>query len=136
MCELHRGDWLGVPVMPVRSGLPALRGSREDRTLFAGVLDAERAMFNLHRKGLPLPALQEKAQGYVDAELITQEGALKTIKVLGAERSVYRMVNEVNVPDDGGTSLPSLTHRLSAEQMVSELADREAKLKQDGTRAV
>ena len=100
--------------------------------MFAGVLDVERAMFNLHRKGLPTPALQEKAQEYVDAGLITTEAALKIMKVLEAERSVYRMLNEANATDDEGQAVPSLTHRLSPEQMVAELADREAKMQAGG----
>ena len=89
---------------------------------------SSKAMFNLHRKGLPLHALEEKAAEYVNAKLLTADGALKILKVLEAERSVYRMCNEAGVADDGGTAVPALTHRLSPEQMVAELADREAKM--------
>ena len=105
-------------------------------TLFAGSLDIERAMFNLHRKGVPTPALSEKAQEYVDVGLVTKEAALKIMAVLEAERSVYRMVNEANVPDDDGSTVPALTHRLSPEQMVAELADREAKMQAGGQAGV
>ena len=69
----------------------------------------------------------------MDARHITQKGARKIMKVLEAERSVSRMLNDANVPDDEGAALPALTHRLSREQMVAELADREAKM-QTGTR--
>ena len=108
------------------------RSAWKKGTLFAGVLDIERAMFNLHRKGVPTPALLDKAQEYVEARLISKEAALKIKNVLEAERSVYRMLNEANVSDDEGTTVPALTHRLSSEQMVAELADRETKMQAGG----
>ena len=103
-------------------------------TLFAGVLDVERAMFNLHRKGVPLPALREKAEEYQKLNHITEEQAHKIIRFLEAQKSVDRMLNDTGSPDDGDTTVPGLTHRLSPEQMRAELADREAKM-QAGTQA-
>ena len=108
------------------------RSAWKKGTLFAGVLDIERAMFNLHRKGVPTPALLDKAQEYVEARLISKEAALKIKNVLEAERSVYRMLNEANESDDESKAVPALTHRLSPEQMVAELADRETKMQAGG----
>ena len=100
-------------------------------TLFAGHVDIYRVMFNLHRKGLPTQTLKEKVQEYIDASLLTAEQGDVTIRIIEGERSVHRMVNEETGEEQPAAAI-RLTHRLSHEQMTTELRDREDKMTAGG----
>ena len=60
-------------------------------TLHASDLDIQRVMYNLYRKGLPRETLDEKAQEYVDANLISKEMAHKICRVIEAQRECGRI---------------------------------------------
>ena len=102
-------------------------------SLFGGALDIQRVLYNLHRKGLPTPALRQKAIEYIDARLITDSLAEQTIQTIEQMRGSSRIINEVadgdgtQDPDDGAAPDRSGV-RLTREQLLKELADREEKL--------
>ena len=95
-------------------------------SLHGGQLDIERVMFNLHRKGLPIATLREKADEYVAAGLLTVEKAQQLIRVLEAERSVFTMANED--AEDTPPPEPTLSFKMTPEQLAAELTDRESKM--------
>lgn len=95
-------------------------------SLHGGQLDIERAMFNLHRKGLPVTTLRDKADEYVAAELLTVEKARQLIRVLEAERSVFSMANDE--ADDTPPNDTTLSFKMKPEQLAAELQDRENKM--------
>ena len=87
----------------------------------------QRVLFNLHRKLVPLAALKDKAQTYVDSGLIQQEMAERVVRVIESERGDSNYINdvepgEVNEPGRDGDSL--LLTRLSPEQMSALLEKR------------
>ena len=88
-------------------------------------------MFNLHRKGLPIATLRDKADEYVAAGLLTVEKAQQLIRVLEAERSVLTMANED--AEDTPPNDPTLSFKMTPEQLAAELADRESKMQSGAT---
>ena len=83
-------------------------------------------MFNLHRKGLPIATLRDKADEYVAAGFLTVEKAQQLIRVLEAERSVLTMANED--AEDTPPNDPTLSFKMTPDQMAAELTDRESKM--------
>ena len=63
-------------------------------TLFGGVLDVERCLFNLYRKGVKIEVLKEKADEYVDQGLLTLDKAKQVCKSIEEERGHQTIVNE------------------------------------------
>ena len=94
-------------------------------SLHGGVVDVKRAMLNLHRKGLPLKNLREKADEYVAAQLIRNKAADRLIRGMQAERSVSFMSNG----DAADVSDPHASMMLTPVQMAAELVDREKKMR-------
>ena len=98
--------------------------------LHAGTLDVQRVLFNLHRKLLPTAVLKQRAQEYVNSNLLTQDLAERVVRVIESERagdSTY--INDVQ----GAVAEPvvagaesNLTTRLSDEQMRTLLEQRVA----------
>ena len=107
-----------------RAGVPEQIVWRKG-SLHGGEVDIERAMFNLHRKGLPLNILREKADEYVAAQLLRSDKADRLIRVLQAERSVFSMAND----DAEDVSDPHASFMLTPAQMAAELVDREKKMR-------
>ena len=52
-------------------------------SLFAGVLDIQRALWNLHRRMVPLDILRSKAQEYVEASLVDEAAARVMVQAIG-----------------------------------------------------
>ena len=75
---------------------------------------------------MPLAALRDKADECVAARLITVDKAQQLVRVLEAERSVFTMANED--AEDTQPSEPTLSFKLTPDQMAAELADRERKM--------
>lgn len=96
-------------------------------TLHGGLLDAQRVLFNLHRRGLPLETLHAKADEYIGQNLMTMADAEAMVRAIEQERGVYRVGNMVDGADvDGEKS--RISHKLSPEELAVLLADREKKL--------
>ncbi len=104
-------------------------------TLHDGHLDAQRVLFNLHRKLIPLDALKEKADLYVGAGLVTQDQADRIIRVIEQERNFTRVVNDVTPPVDPAQPAASSTGKLSAAQLRALLTERESMMQAGGTDA-
>lgn len=100
-------------------------------TLHAGFLDGQRVLFNLHRRGIPMATLTEKADEYVAAGLLLAEDARAMVRAIEQERGVHRMVNEIGGADDA-TAHDRNSARLSPEEMRALLAEREANLQAGG----
>ena len=93
--------------------------------LFAGQIDIQRSLFNLHRKMVPTEVMREKAYMYVDAGLVSRVRADVMLRVIEAERNWSRMINDV-APDQDDDAAG--TARLNHTQLTKLLHDREAKL--------
>ena len=99
-------------------------------TLHAGEVDVHRVLFNLHRKGLPMETLRERADEYVAAGLLTVEKGQAIVRVIEQERGVTPMANE---PPEGadtrgeaaGAPRARNASRLSPAELAAELKKRE-----------
>ena len=98
-------------------------------SLFAGALDIERCLFNLHRKGLKIEILKEKADEYVLAGLILLDKARSVCKSIEEERGHQTIVNEQaasEAPADAEAAAEgNVSSRLSAAALKKELEERE-----------
>jgi len=101
-------------------------------TLHGGVLDVQRVLFGLHRKGVPLPHLRDRAEEYTQAALIPREQADRVIRCIEQERGHARVANEAGDAPDEPAAPASLSSKMSPEQMRAELHDRELKLQSGG----
>ena len=63
-------------------------------SLHAGVLDAQRVLFNLHRKLLPLEALRTRADAYVADGLLDLQSARRILEVIEQERRAVSYLND------------------------------------------
>ena len=104
--------------------------------LLSGKLDVQRALYNLHRRNLPLEKLHEKAKEYIEADppLIDEASALAMIRAIEAERGTLAVLNENAHPAEEGS--PALVDalplaRLSSDEMRELLHKRERQM-QDG----
>ena len=106
-------------------------------TLHGGHLDAQRALFNLHRRLLPLEVLWEKAVAYVAAGLMSEDQANRIVRVIEWERNFTRVVNDVVAASDSVAVATGdgLTGKLSPAQLAALLAERETMMQTGGTDA-
>ena len=99
-------------------------------------LTRPQVLYNLHKKGVPLPALRSKAEEFIAARLITNEHSDHLLQTIEQFRGATRIVNDgyVAAADaDGGDGAPDRSGvRLTREQLLKELADREEKLQAGG----
>ena len=90
----------------------------------------QRIIYNLHRRGVPTTALQEKAEQFVANGDLTTQMAHQIIRTIEGERGKEKLINEageeVDDPDDGGGRL---TQRLSLAEMQAELDKRIAMMR-------
>ena len=94
-------------------------------TLFGGELDVQRALFNLHRKCVPILELQKKADEYVAAELLTSDKAHSVMQVIEAERGRMRTINEIDSDSEQPEQREQMSSRLSQLELEAELEKRE-----------
>ena len=107
-------------------------------TLHDGHLDAQRVLFNLHRRLIPLEVLRQKADAYVVGQLLTPAEADAVLRAIEQERNVARVANDVpgaagasgTTSSTGGSS--SAGGRLTEEQLRALLAEREQKMREGG----
>ena len=86
---------------------------------------------------MPLHALRSKAEEFIAAGLITDEHSNTIMQTIEQFRGATRIVNDGFVlaadADDGGDGAPDRSGvRLTREQLLKELADREEKLQAGG----
>ena len=94
-------------------------------TLHDADLDAQRVLYNLHRRGLPTETLKRKADEYVGAGLLPWEDAQAAVRAIEQERGVVRTLNEIDGEDEGPERN---SPHLNSEQLKILLEEREAKL--------
>jgi len=99
-------------------------------TLHGGALDAQRVLYNLHRRGLPLDTLHAKADEYIKQKLMTMADAEAMVRAIEQERGMYRVGNLVDGADVASGEKSRISHKKSPEELAALLADREAKLQQ------
>jgi len=95
-------------------------------SLFGGDLDIQRALFNLHRKRVPLEKLKVKADECVAADLLTSEKAHSIMQVIEQERDRTRTTNEVDSDGEQAEQREHVSSRLSPAELAAELDRREA----------
>ena len=95
-------------------------------TLHAGVLDVQRVLFNLHRKLLPTTALEEKADEYLAAGLISSGMAKRVIECIKQERGTATYLNDgvSEVTDENADGNQSVATKLSPAAMQALLNKR------------
>jgi hypothetical protein len=92
-------------------------------------------LYNLHKKGVPIKALRQKAEEFIAARLITNEHSDYILQTIEQFRGATRIVNDAFAAgggndDEGGGGAPDRSGvRLSREQLLKELADREEKMR-------
>lgn len=82
---------------------------------------------------MPGPALQQKANEFIAANLITDVLSDQIMQTIEQMRGATRIVNDgtgADGADDGGSGAADRSGvKLSREQLLNELADREEKMK-------
>ena len=97
-------------------------------SLHAGVLDAQRVLFNLHRKLLPLEALRERADVYIADGLLDLDSARRIIEVVEQERRAISYLNDGGEGEQQGPH--PLSSRLNVAALRAELQKREAMMRE------
>jgi len=94
-------------------------------TLFGGEMDFQRVIWNLHRKGLPIPVLKRKADEFVSNGGFTIGMARSVLRTIEDERGKHRIANEAQGGLDGEDN-GRVSERLRIEEMQAELDKRVA----------
>ena len=86
----------------------------------------QRVLFNLHRKLLPTTALEEKADEYLAAGLISREMAKRVIECIKQERGTATYLNDgvSEVTDENADGNQSVATKLSPAAMQALLNKR------------
>jgi AAA domain len=101
--------------------------------LHGGSLDAQRVLWNLHRKGLPIAALRDKALAYEVEGRMSQAHAAAVLLTIEQERGMERLVNE---PDgEAAAAAAGAEHegKLTRQQLEAELKRRESNMQSGGS---
>ena len=101
-------------------------------SLHGGDLDAQRAIYNLHRRRLPIDVLRDKAHEYVTAGRLAKRKADNLMRVIEQERDAIRSVNDADSDAEPTEERDSVSRRLSMAEMKKELEEREAAMKAGG----
>ena len=94
-------------------------------TLHGGDLDVQRALYNLHRKRVPLDTLKAKADEYVAAGLLAAGKAHNMMQVIEEERGRMRTTNEIGSDTEQPDQREQMSSRLSHAELAAELVRRE-----------
>ena len=87
-------------------------------------------LHNLHRKGLPIPALETKADEYVAAGHLTRDDAGKMVETLRGERGKQSLINDAQDGDaDPADGRGKISRKLTREEMQAELDERVEKMR-------
>ena len=93
-------------------------------TLYGGVTDFQRVLFNLHRRGVPTERLKEKADEYVlngDLSLDLGKAIMATIE---SERGKQRLVNAAAGAGEDDADNGRISDKLTLADMQAELDKR------------
>ena len=113
-----------------RSGLVWKAG-----TLHAGRLDAQRVLYNMHRRRIPTSILAEKTDEYVASNYLSEEEAKHTLDVIRAERGESGVVNDEALDAEGPVN-PGLSRRLTREEIEAKLERNIEMMKAGGDEGV
>ena len=100
-------------------------------TLHAGALDAQRVLFNLHRKMLPEKALEEKRLAYWKAGLFGEEESFRILQCIRQERGTATYLNDDVEEVPGGETTGKSSSKLT-QMGMNELLNKRVALMQDG----
>ena len=84
-------------------------------------MDFQRALWNLHRRGVPLVAIKNKADKFVEERALSLEMGLAIVQTIEAERGTR---NLTNIAGGEGEDASRISGQLSAEDMQAELDKR------------
>ena len=101
-------------------------------TLYAGSLDAQRIIWNLHRKGLPIPALREKANLYQGAGILQGQHVDAVLLAIEQERNVQRLFQQPDELREEGAQAEQ-DGPMTRARLQEELRRREANMQSGGT---
>ena len=104
-------------------------------TLYMGRLDAQRALFNLHRKLVPTDSLHATAQRYVDGKHMTSDEAARIMRAIEQQRGQLRITGDASSSsgDPGGVEGSSVVSpKMSLQEMAAELRKREEMMRSGG----
>ena len=99
-------------------------------TLFAGTLDVERNIYNMHKKGVPMTVIRQKIDEYVQYRHIESHHADAMVRIVEDERGSSRIAG-VDDNDTDGLVIPGCdqsVRTLTLAELRTELEDRENKL--------
>jgi hypothetical protein len=92
-------------------------------TLYGGVMDFQRVLFNLHRRGVPTERLKEKADEYVLNGDLSLDMGKAIIATIESERGKQRLVNGAAGADDDADN-GRISDKLTLADMQAELDKR------------
>ena len=101
--------------------------------LFAGSLDLQRVLWNLHRKGLPMQVLRDKAALYENTKLLSSDHSKAVIAAIEQERNVQRLFQDPDGLPPEAAAAAEQEGRLNREQLLEELRRREANMQTGGS---
>jgi len=94
-------------------------------TLHDGEMDFQRVLWNLHRRGVPTPALKTKADEFIANGDLSVDMAGTIIRTIEQERGQIRLVNEGGGVDaDTEEARGRTSDRLTPAEMQTELEKR------------
>ena len=105
-----------------------------EQILTGGDLDLQRALWNLHRKRLPLEKLKQKADEYVEAGRWTHDKAQEAMQVIEQERGQTRTVNELGSDGEEVEERESTCPRGLAQQSLPQNSGGESSSCRQGAR--
>ena len=108
-------------------------------TLYIGRLDAQRALFNLHRKLVPTEKLHTTAQRYVSDKYLTSDEAVRIMKAIEQERGQLRITGSASSSSGDSAGVEGanvLSPKMSPREMAAELSRREGMMRSGADRGV
>ena len=104
-------------------------------TLYRGKLDAQRTLFNLHRKLLSTERLHETAKRYVEGGYMTGDEATKIMRAIEQERGQCRITGDASSSSGVPTGLEvsgAVSAKMTMQEMTVELSKREEMMRSGG----
>ena len=104
-------------------------------TLFDGVLDVERCIYNMHKKGVPTMVIRQKIHEYVQYQHIDKGQADAILRIVEDERNASRIVGvDGNDADCFATrGCDESVRTLTLAELRAELEDKENKMQAGGS---
>jgi len=93
-------------------------------TIWAGHIDYQRILLNLHRRQIPTHALKAKADKFVEERLLSFDQADLIMQTIEAERSKQRMTNDVGEDQEEVKHRGRISEQLTAKELDDLLQER------------